>query len=157
MQHDVLAALDLFHAIDAHQQAARPLLFFRRYRHWSADQRSLTLHDGLGMAQMIRRERRSGGDQIANQVCPAQPGCDLNRARQHHHLGRETVLFEKAGKDVRIGGRDALALQGVRALIVEAVRYGDTQPAAAKVEQLQYLRPQRDSKSNELSVRRPFF
>ena len=153
MQHDVLAALDLFHAVDAHQQAARPLLFFLCDRHGRADERGLTLHHRLRVAQMIRSESRSGGDQIADQIRAAQPRRNFDRSRQHHDFGGDVVLFEKAREDMRIGRGDAFALQRARTLIVEAVGHGDAQSAAPEIQQLHGLEQGPESARLE---RKPF-
>ena len=87
MQHDVLAALDLFDAVDAHQQPARSNPASRRRSARGADQRRLALQHRPDLAQVIGRERRSGGDQVADQIGAPEARRDLDRAGQHDDLG----------------------------------------------------------------------
>jgi len=111
MQHDVLAAFDLFHAVDAHQQAPGPFALLRGDRHRRADQRGLAVEHRLGLAQMIGRQRGSGRHQIANQIRAAQPRRDFHGAAQQDHLGADAVIGQKTRQDVRISRRNAHALQ----------------------------------------------
>ena len=81
-------------------------------------------HD-LGLAQMVGREGRAGRYEIADHVCTAEPGGDLDRSRQHDDLGADAALAEEAPEDVRIGGRDALARERFCTAVIEAVRNRD--------------------------------
>src|SRR5258707_10877696 len=101
MQHDVLAALDLLDAVDAHQQAPGPLLLFRRDRHRCADQRGLTLEYRLCLAQMICRQRGSGRYEIANQIRAAEPRRNFHGAGENHDLRGNAAVRQKAIQDMR--------------------------------------------------------
>src|ERR1019366_5438517 len=134
VQHDVLAALHLLDAVDAHQQPARPVLLLGGDGHRSSNEHRLTLEHHLGLAQMIGRERRAGGDQIADQVGPPEAGRDLDRAGQHYDFRANGALGEKSPEYVRIGGRDALAIERGRAPVVESVGCRDAQLAVAEIQ-----------------------
>ncbi len=126
MQHDVLAALHLFHAVDAYQQAVSPVLLFVWDGNRRADQHGLTLEDDFGLPQMVRGEGRTGRHQIADHIRTAEARRNLDRTRQHHHFRGNAALREKARQDVRIGRCDAFSLERRRAAVLESVRNRDT-------------------------------
>src|ERR1700722_10669247 len=144
VQHDVLAALDLLHAVDAHEQAPRPLLFLRGDRHRRANQRGLAFEHDLRLAQVVRRQRRAGRHQVADQIRPPEPRRYLHGAGQDHDLGGNAALRQETSQDVRIRRRDAFALQRLGAAVVEPVRHGDAQFAAPEIQGLHRLEQRRD-------------
>jgi hypothetical protein len=105
-----------------------------RDRHRRADQHGLAVEHRLGLAQVIGRQRRSGRHQIANQIRAAQPRRDFHGAAQQDHFGADAVIGQKTRQDVRIGRRDAHALQRLRAAIVESIRHRDAQLATAEIQ-----------------------
>ena len=112
VQHDVLAALDLFHAVDAHQQALGPLLLLARRSAPACGSAPPGSRARSRLPQMIGRQRRAGRDQIADQIGAPEPRRDLHRHRTAPRPRRAMPRSrEEARQDVRIGGGDALALR----------------------------------------------
>ena len=141
-----LLPLHLLDAVDAHQQAARSTPAFRRRSApacGSAPPGSRARSrpgagDSPPASSRSRPDRRS--DRRARGAARSRPSPESTTTSAAMPCSRE-----KAPQNVRIGRGDALALQRLRAAILEAVRHRDAQPAAAEVQQLHRLEQAADA------------
>jgi hypothetical protein len=136
MQHDVLALLDLLHAIDAEQQSPDPILLLGRQRHGRANDGCLTLEHCLRLAQVIGGERRTGGDQVADEIGAPQARCNFDCARQRHDLCVDTLFAQKPAERVWIRGSNAASAEFLETAVAHIGRNRDGQPAATEIQQL---------------------
>ena len=131
MQHDVLAFLDLQHALDPQQQALQPLRLVSGELLRRLDDRGAALEDRCRLVKLVRAQRGAARHEIADEVGFAETRRDLHRARERDDLRLHAVALQIIREDAWIRGRDALALQ----LLRPCERHAGRQVAAAQAPQ----------------------
>ena len=111
MHHDVLAATNLLHTLNALYQSIDPLGFLRRDGYRCLHQAGHTLEDSLTLDQAVSLQSGARRYQVADEFCPTQAGCDFNSTGKLDDRGVDIVACQIVFYDAWVAGRNSLTVK----------------------------------------------